>query len=152
MAPRPNMRCVQRYEHHDFCGWLVSLKRAGVIFRRYFSDNGDRRAALRRALRWRDRMMARLPPPRKFKRRWAQNKTGVIGVNVRDGRTRKGTRVRYYDASWVDETGRTRKRTFSVAKYGESRARAMAIRTRKQMLAELLRPGAPYPASLAGRR
>jgi AP2 domain len=73
-------------------------------------------------------------------------------VNVRDGRTRKGTRVRYYDASWVDETGSKRKRTFSVAKYGESRARAMAIRTRKQVLAELLRPGAPYPASLAGRR
>ncbi len=65
MRPTPN---VQRIDHHDFHGWLVRLKRAGRSYTRYFRDKGDREAAFRRAVRWRDRMAAQLPPPRKFKR------------------------------------------------------------------------------------
>ncbi|PYQ18816.1 MAG: hypothetical protein DMF81_23815 [Acidobacteria bacterium] len=68
------------------------------------------------------------------------NTTGVIGVHLAVQRTRRGTRMRYYCATWVDAAGRPRKRSFSVAKYGERRARAIAVRIRTQVLEELLRP------------
>jgi hypothetical protein len=140
MASRPLTRNVQRVDHHDFHGWHVCLKRAGQRYERYFTEQGDASAALRRARRWRDEMAASLPPPRKFKRRYVLNRTGVVGVHLARQRTRKGTRVRYYCATWIDAGGRSHKRSFSVAKYGELTARARAIRTRREVLAELLRP------------
>lgn len=76
---RVRRRNVQRVDHHHFHGWLVSLKRAGKRHQRYFHDQRDPKAALERALVWRDRMALRLPPPRKFKRRYTLNKTGIIG-------------------------------------------------------------------------
>jgi hypothetical protein len=131
---------VQRVDHHYFHGWHVSLKRAGRRYERYFNDGTDRAAALQRALRWRDRMAATLPPPRKFKRRYVLNTTGVIGVHLAVQRTRKGTIVRYYCATWIDDVGRTHKQSFSVAKFGGRRARSLAVAGRKDILAELLRP------------
>ena len=145
MASHPRPRNVQRVDHHDFHGWHVCLKRAGQRHERYLSDRSDAQAALGRALRWRDEMAASLPPPRKFKRRYVLNKTGVIGVHLAAQRTRKGTRVRYYCATWIDATGRSHKRSFSVAKYGESTARSFAVKARREALAELLRPANPRP-------
>lgn len=133
-------RNVQRVDHHHFHGWLVSLKRGGKRHERYFRDQGDRKAALARALAWRDQRAARLPPPRKFKRTYSLNKTGVVGVHLARGRTRKGTRVRYYCATWVEAAGQARKRSFSVAKYGAERAFDLAQRARRKALAALLRP------------
>lgn len=60
----------------------------------------------------------------------------MIGVHLARQRTRSGTRVRYYCATWIDATGLSRKRSFSVTKYGAASARRMA-------LAELLRPDRP---------
>jgi len=140
MASHPRPRNVQRVDHHDFHGWHVCLKRAGRRHEQYFSDRSDGQAALRRALHWRDEMVALLPPPRKFKRRYVLNKTGVIGVHLTVQRTRKGTRFRYYCATWIDAAGRSRKRSFSVAKYSKDVARARAVRARREALAELLRP------------
>ena len=57
-------RNVQRVDHHHFHGWLVRLKRAGRNYEHYFHDQGDRRAALARAITWRNETAARLPPPR----------------------------------------------------------------------------------------
>lgn len=133
-------RNVQRIDHHHFHGWLVSLMRAGVRHERYFHDHGDSKATLARALVWRDQAAARLPPPRKFKSRYALNKTGVIGVHLARQRTRKGTRVRYYCATWIDDAARTHKRSFSVRKYGAAKARDLAVAVRQRILAMLLRP------------
>jgi hypothetical protein len=133
---------VRRVDHHDFHGWGVCLKRAGKRRQRYFSDRGDPLAALRRAVRWRNATAARLPPPRKFKRRYVRNTTGEIGVHLARQRSRTGSWLWYYGATWVDG-GRSHKRSFSVAKYGKAAARARAVRVRRSVLAELLRPAKP---------
>jgi hypothetical protein len=138
--PAWRRRNVQRVDHHHFHGWHVCLKRAGQRHERYFRDEGDRTAALARAVCWRDLTAARLPPPRKFTRRYALNKTGVIGVHLSRQRTRSGTRVRYYCATWIDAAGLSHKRSFSVRKYGAAQAFDMAERARTKALAELLRP------------
>ena len=125
-------RNVRRVDHHHFHGWLVRLKRAGTRHERYFHDQGDRKAARARAILWRDRTAARLPPPRKFKHTYSLNKTGVVGVYLARSRTRTGTRVCYYCATWVEATGQARKRLFSVVKYGAAKAFEMATHARKK--------------------
>jgi hypothetical protein len=52
----------------------------------------------------------------------------VIGVHLARQRTRRGTRVRYYCATWIDAAGLSRKRSFSIRKYGAERAFEMAER------------------------
>jgi len=145
--PAARMRNVTRVDHHHFHGWQVCLKRGGQRHQRYFADEGDRQAGLRRALLWRDRMAAVLPPPRKFKKRFALNTTGVIGVTLARQRTRGGRLVHYYCATWFDERGQRRKRSFSVAKYGRREAWARAIEARRNALAVLLQPAGRGGAS-----
>lgn len=144
------MRNIQRVDHNYFHGWAVRLKRRGAVRERYFADGPDRNAAFARAQRWRDRMEALLPPPRKFKSRNLLNTTGVVGVSFGEQRSRKGTLLAYYRAAWTDEAGRTHSRRFSVAKYGKTRARSLAVKTRQEALAEMLVPKGL--AATSGRR
>jgi hypothetical protein len=111
-----------------------------VVLQRYFLDEGNRRAALARAIACRDRAVAALPPPRMFQSTNSLNTTGVVGVSLRRLRTRKGTPVQDYCASWIDECGRLLQRTFSVAKYGRRKAFEMAVQVRTQAIADMLRP------------
>ena len=145
--PPRALRNVQRVDHHHFHGWHVCLKRAGQPYEQHFRDKGDRQAALRRALRWRDQMAARLPPPRKFKRRYVLNTTGVVGVHLARQRTRARRLARFYCATWIDELGQSHKRSFSLAKYGARQARALAVDARRQALAALLQPAGRRTAS-----
>jgi hypothetical protein len=133
-------RNIRRVDHNYFHGWLVRFHRAEQVYETSFRDDGDRESALRRAIAWHDWMKPRLPPERRIKSRYVLNKTGVIGVQFTVQRSRKGTRLSYYCAMWTDAAGRTHKRSFSVAKYGKAEARARAIRVRKDVLAQMLRP------------
>jgi len=143
MPAKSRMRNIQRVDHHHFHGWHVCFKRAGTRHEKSFRDDPDRKSSLATAIRWRDEMVETLPPPRKFKRRYVLNNTGVIGVHLARTRTRKGTRVFYYCATWIDDRGRSNKRSYSLAKYGEPKARSLAVRTRREALADLLRPSRP---------
>jgi hypothetical protein len=145
--PPGSRRNVQRVDHHHFHGWQVCLKRAGERHEHYFGDEGDRQAALRRALRWRDQMAAVLPPSRKFQRRHVLNTTGVVGVHFSRQYTRARRLANYYGATWVDELGQRHKRSFSVAKYGTRKARALAVDARTRALALLLRPASRHSSA-----
>ena len=76
-----NEHLIQRYEHNYFHGWVVTAKRKGKRFTRYFSDTPlGRRKAFRAARAFRDKLVSKLSPPTKIKRRYIRNTTGVIGV------------------------------------------------------------------------
>jgi hypothetical protein len=62
----------------------------------------------------------------------------VIGVSKMLEVTRNGTRAWRYRAGWPTRDGRLRTVSFSVAKYGEAKARRLAIRARRQGLEDLL--------------
>jgi len=82
-------RLILRYEHNYFQGWVVSTKRRGKRFTRDFSDGPKgRREALQAALAFRDKLVHRLTPPTKLKRRYISNTTGVVGVARVKERTR----------------------------------------------------------------
>jgi hypothetical protein len=131
---------VERYEHHFFRGWRVTLKRQGRRYIRYFRDLSTPRESLTRAVQWRDEMRQRLPPPRKFHLRQKPTRTGVVGVSYVVDRTRSGRHAPRYVAMWHDAHGRRLKRSFSVRKHGKDRARALAVQCRKQAIARMLRP------------
>jgi hypothetical protein len=131
---------VFRVDHPENHGWIVRFKRHGKIHQAYFRDHGDRRLVLRRALAWRDQMLEKLPPSRRFHFRRCYSNTGVIGVIRWVLYTRKGSPYTIYYAIWYDEHGRPRSRGYSVGKYGEDKARRLAIQARRQALAVLLQP------------
>lgn len=70
----------------------------------------------------------------------SSNKTGVTGVTL--SKDRHG--YYYYVASWTELDGRSRSKHFSINKYGEDQAFALAVRARKEKIEELNKQGAGY--------
>jgi hypothetical protein len=137
--PRGKDRNVYRYEHNGWRGWVVRIKRAGVPYVRYVKDGqAGRDISQARAVKYRDWLESRLPPWNKLHRRSATNTSGIIGVSRIIDRTRTGTRIPRWVAFWNMANGRKVKRSFSVLKYGERRAKQLAIEARRGGVAELL--------------
>lgn len=132
-------RLIGRYEHNHFSGWVVSTKRRGRRWVKYFSDKPHgRTAALRGAREYREWLLKQLPKATKVKRRYVRNTTGEIGVALVRERTRAGTLLWRYVAQWPTSEGRRAKASFSVAFYGRGEARRLAIKARRSGLAALL--------------
>ena len=140
LVPSHAMRNILRYEHNGATSWVVRVKRSGRQYVEYFADGHEGpEASLRRAIVWRNDLEKRLTPWNKLHRRSSVSRTGVIGVSVLDDRTRAGTIVRRWVAQWPIGDGRMRHRSFSVLKYGERKARRLAIEARRQGVADLFR-------------
>jgi len=139
---------IRRQDAYGIHGWIVSISRSSKKYQRCFSDKGDRAGALARARQWRDQLLEKLPPPMPFRVRDARNTTGVIGVALVVDVGRGGGRVARYKVSWVDAAGRRRLRGFSIQKYGDREAFALAVALRRRMTKEMLRRSR---ASRAGR-
>ena len=131
-------RLIRRYEHNYFRGWVVSTKRRGRRWVKYFSDKPSGKAgALADAREYRDKLLSQLPPPTKVKRTFVLNTTGEVGVARVKERTRAGRPFVRYVATWPNSAGQRLKVTFSVALYGEAKAKQLAVRARRQGLAAL---------------
>lgn len=138
-ALRRKHRNICRYEHNGSHEWRVAFKRAGQPYVKYFADGrGGKAASHRRAVKHRDWFERQITPWNKLHRRSSRNRTGTIGVSVYLDRTKTGTRVRRWVASWPTADGKRRNRSFSVAKFGERRARRLAIEARQKGVAEML--------------
>ena len=105
---------IRRYNHNYFTGWVVSAKRRGKRFTRYFSDHPrGRLEALHAARAFRGKLVSKLPRPTKIKRSYVRNTTGVIGVaRVKECTGRGKITVRYV-ASWPKPNGKRGKASFS---------------------------------------
>ncbi len=131
-------KLIRRYEHNGFRGWVVSTKRRGRRWVKYFSDRpAGRMNALRCAREYRDQLHSLLPPATKVKRTYVLNTTGVVGVALVDETTRAGKPFARYVASWPTASGTRAKVTFSLGLYGKSEARRLAVRARRQGLVKL---------------
>ena len=126
-------------------GWLAQVQRRHAIINRMFSDGlyGGRRASLRAAVAWRDALLNALHDEhyalwrRNGKRR--NNTSGIVGV----GRYAVSGQphAAYWLAFWNNGEGTRQSRKFSISKYGEGRARALAIAARRDALKTLHRLG-----------
>ena len=118
---------------------MLQVKRADQQWVKHFPDGDEGPWASHRRtksyLKW---LLPRITPWNKLHRRSSLSRTGIVGVTISNDRTRAGNRVRRWVAYWPTVDGGHGKRTFSVPKYGERRARALAIEARKQGVDELL--------------
>ena len=123
------------YDNSDFQGWRVAYTRAGEKFVRYFSDKqyGGVKKSLSVAedhLEELKRVLDKIPPQTSLAR--PTKKGGaVVGVHRAETPGGKGSSSK---AAWVaswNEEGKRKTRKFSVAKYGEKRAKQLAIKARE---------------------
>lgn len=124
----------------------VSLNRNGKLFQKYFSEKqcGGEDHAMRLAQAWRDKIIAQYPPM-SMKQFCSivrsNNTTGVAGV----GRSIKRSRVEhantsnliYWHARIPFPDGTFRVRYFSVLRFGEEGAKALAVDARIGALNDL---------------
>ncbi len=131
---------VRRVDHHHFHGYVVAIWRVQSRHQKYFSDGvcGSRRAALARALEYRDALLAELPPPVRIHRR-TKNPTGIPGVSLIYDRTRSGRMIPRFVAYWNSADGRGEKRSFSTLEHGFAGAESNAIQARNEGVAKLFR-------------
>ena len=135
----PNEPNIYRYTHNGATSWVVQVMRAGNEWVEFFADGDDGPwVSHARAKTWLRELKGTIPPLNKLHRRSSTSRTGIIGVMFTNDRTRAGNRVRRWVAVWPKPSGGMRKRSFSVLKYGERRAKALAIEARKQGVEELL--------------
>jgi len=133
-------RNVGRVDREHFHGWVVVMKRRGRnVGGEHFRDAlyGGRMKALRAAIARRDELEAELPPATHLRERDSRSKTGMAGVTVVMRRRRKRV-LRYWLANWVELEGRRVQRSFSVSKYGEGRARDLAVGARREAVERIL--------------
>lgn len=123
-------------------GWQVRLQRKGVRHGRFFSDSawGGREAALEQAVRFRDRLLARLErqnvdciaSPSSHTLPASRNRSGVVGVARIVQRGDKGVEYHFWQASWTTSEGQRKTVRFSVLKYGEELALTLACEARRE--------------------
>jgi hypothetical protein len=127
-------------------GWLVTIQRRGVIYRKHFSDGvlGGRNKSFAAAKAYRDDIVAQHPPlsmqeySNIIKR---NNRSGVVGVcRYCASETRELPEERqrwFWVASWPLPDGRRKRVKFSVNKYGEEGAFELALQARNEALEKL---------------
>jgi hypothetical protein len=140
----PHPRNVIRIDNEEkrTHSWIVTLQRRGEIVVRSFADGvfGGKRKALEAALAHRDLLLSRHSDTEH--QIWVRtrlrknNRSGIPGVaryEVIDN-PNTGHTYAFWLAFWVDEHGASRKRKFSVSRYGERQAKSLAIVERERQL------------------
>jgi hypothetical protein len=148
-------KSISRVDHekkHAY-GWLVRIAFHSEMHQKFFSDraHGGKRAALKEAVLWRNKVERKLGKPRterKVAMPTARNRSGVVGIRrttkamTRDG-LKKGP---VYEVWWFPKPGVIRKTSVSIIKYGEREAFRRAYALRKAGEKEM------YGAALSDRQ
>jgi hypothetical protein len=125
--------------------WLVQVQRQGEISIKMFSDRlyGGKQKALKAAIEFRDNTLATISNYKYHYQRRSilrrNNTSGIPGVghyeNISNPKT-KNVAI-FWAAFWDDEFGVRRQRKFSVLRYGERKAKKLAIAEREKRLKEV---------------
>jgi hypothetical protein len=124
---------------HRTHGFFVRVSRRGKIHSAFFTDkkHGGREPALAAAQAHYLKLRQKLGMPQKRARRWnaeivrRKGRSGIHGVRRVILRGVSGRRLKYWMAMWSPELGVVRKKQFSIRKFGEEKARQLAIRARR---------------------
>jgi hypothetical protein len=122
--------------------WRVSIVRQGACHRKTFSDStyGGAEGALLAAKAWRDELFCMLPVDSRAqvaKRVKSSNTSGVVGV-TRSQEMQKGKLGQFWIGLSPFTKGKSqRRKKYSIAKYGEEQAFALAVKAREAFVAEM---------------
>jgi hypothetical protein len=128
-------RIDQPHKHNH--GFFVRIARRRKIHSAFFPDkkHGGRERALAAAQAHYRKLREKLGIPRRRSRRWwaetvrRRGRSGICGVQRVIVRQSKPWR-KYWRATWSPELGVVRKKQFSIRRYGEEKAKRLAIRAR----------------------
>lgn len=126
---------IDQPEKHNH-GYYVRLTRNGKTQSKFFSDksSGGKRAARRAAKEHEAELLEQAALLKKKRPKpSARNTSGKVGVSL----TSYGSgpdASQYWQAAWVDNKGRRRSAKYSVKKYGEEKAKRLAMRARREGL------------------
>lgn len=155
-TPRPH-RFIRRIDNEvtRTHSWHVAIRSRNNAVTRHFSDSvyGGKRKALNAAIAFRDEMLTKFRDTEYsewLRRKRSNNTSGIAGVaryvNVSQSENH-ASEYPYWQAFWRDHEGKRHTRTFSVLRYGERKARQLAILARQTALKELLGVSAADRAS-----
>ena len=137
---RGAMTGITRMEYEYTRGWAVRYRIKKTTHSKLFSDGklGGKRKALLAAKEYYQEMLARYPKPTRLERAMTpskRNKSGTPGVSR--SVTQRGT---FIEETWLAECllpdGRRKFKRFSIKKYGERKAKKLAIQARLAMIEE----------------
>ena len=136
-SPIPGITRIDQPSHRTH-GFFVRVSSQGKTYSAFFSDKkfGGKRRALAVSKKYYLKLKKLLGLPRDVSRRsWAENvgrcgKSGILGVR-RVIIRRPGGVSKYWVAAWSPELGVYRKKNFSIRKFGEEKAKQLAIRARR---------------------
>lgn len=128
-------------------GVLARVTWLGKRYQKWFSAgaHGGRLGAMRQGAAWvlaTERKLGKPSVDRQVVVRSPANKTGVIGV--RSARRAGPQQAKLYVVDWIEIDGRRRRTSFSVARHGQAKAFALAVKLRRRKERELY--GRPLPA------
>ena len=135
---------------HRTHGFFVRLQRKGKIHTAFFSDkmHGGRKPALAAAQAHVRELAVKLGTPLQMSRRaWAEirrrkGSSSIVGVQKSVDRRFKRPRI-YWKATWSPEPYVVRRKMFSARKFGNAKARLLAIRARRAGLESMRNPPLP---------
>ena len=133
----PGICRIDQPKKHNH-GFFVRLQRNGKIHSAFFTDKkyGARPRAFAAAQEYYRKLAAKLGTPVQMSRRnWAEirrrkGSTGIVGVQKSVNRQFKPPRI-YWKATWSPEPYVVRRKMFSAIKFGNAKARLLAIRARR---------------------
>ena len=123
---------------HRTHGFFLRAARHGKIYSAFFTDKryGGRAQALAAAVEHRMKLLKILGLPAQKSRRWwaetvgRRGRSGIVGVQRVIDRQSKPRR-KYWRATWSPELGVVQKKQFSIRKYGDEKAKQLAIHARR---------------------
>ena len=136
-AKTPGISRIDQPSHRTH-GFFLRATRYGKTYSAFFADKtyGGRAPAFAAAELYRGKLLKILGRPvQKSRRYWAelprrQGRSGIVGVQRMINRRSKPWR-KFWQATWSPKPGLVRKQKFSIRKYGETKARQLAIRARR---------------------
>lgn len=140
---------ISRIDSGSTHGWFVRGYRNGKTYSKLFSDRkcGGKRKAQQQAREYRTELYDELeqiplkPRGRRIVYRDSRNTTGVLGVCRTAKKSANGKINECYSVSWRPEPGVQKCTSFSISKYGEAKAKQLAIAHRRKMMKEIHGPG-----------
>ena len=126
---------IDQEEKHNH-GWFVRVTRKGKTYSAFFTDkkHGGKGKALAAAKVGLEKLRAKYPPMsrKEFARvQRRKTKSGIVGV-TRLTKKVKGKNYEFWQATWSPRTGVIEKKVYSITKYGEDKAKRLAVKARKE--------------------
>ncbi|MEO0453978.1 MAG: hypothetical protein AAFY98_07555 [Verrucomicrobiota bacterium] len=140
MRPKQKLKGISRIDQPDKHnhGWFVRVTRNRRTFSEFFADkkHGGKAKSLVAAKEGYEKLRAKHPPMSRkdfaqIQRR--RNSSGIVGV-TRLTKVVRGKEYHFWQATWSPVRGEIHKKAYSISKYGEEKARLIAIRNRKKGL------------------